>query len=324
MDQKHAVVLQSRIEEAAAFAERTNKAAVLVVQQFPVRHDSGIRFPPVRESIANILAFVELGTAADLDEVLARAATFDWVAVDCDHKLDESAGIVAAARNRVAGERLLFFSDNQLWFDSALDMVQRIERGLSGRRVLVCGEGPLAESFAMVLPRIGAVAVALDGGTAALECAIVLGAAQKRSSIDDDLVRRLPGNASIYDLGIGNLTPSAADCARDRGMALYRLDNRAGLSSAIVRMLETDSMVRTLMGRARLRDVDVVAGGLLASAGAVIVDDIRRPTVIFGVADGAGRFKPEPLEPADRARVDYVATLVAAALRAAPKGPVRD
>jgi hypothetical protein len=270
----------------------------------------------VRESIANVMAFVELGAACDLASVLDCAGAFNWIAVDCDDKLPASASIVETARAQVAPERLLFYSDNQVWFDSALDMVQRLERGVSGKTMMICGAGALADSLTAALPRLGASVVAPDAGNSHVSVAIVLGASQKRESIGPALIQELPANASVYDLGIGNLTLDAAELARSRGLRLYRLDNRAGISSAIVRLLETDHMVTTLMGRARLRNVEVVAGGLLAPPGAVVVDDIRHPTMIFGVADGHGRFKREPLDPDDRERVQYIRSLIGRALDA--------
>ncbi len=148
-----------------------------------------------------------------------------------------------------------------------------------------------------------------DGADAVARASIVLGVEQKREAIQLALVDQLPDGASVYDIGIGSLSRDAADRARARGLRLYRLDNRAGISSAIIRMLETDFMVGKLMGHLRLKDVDIVAGGLLAPPGAVIVDDIRDPTVIFGVADGHGRFR-EPLEAADESRVRFVDSLM--------------
>jgi hypothetical protein len=312
----HLAILNDRLDEIAVLAARTNKATVLVVQQFPIAEDRGVCFPPVRESIANLMAFVELGAAQDVVAILDGAGSFNWVAVDCDHKLPESRAIVQAARTRVPPHRLLFYSDNQVWFDSALDMVQRLERGVSGKTMMICGAGPLADSLTAALPSLGASVVGPDAGNSHVRVAIVLGASQKRESIGPALIQALPADASVYDLGIGNLTPDAAELARSRGLRLYRLDNRAGISSAIVRLLETDHMVTTLMGRARLRNVEVVAGGLLAPSGAVIVDDIRHPTMIFGVADGCGRFKREPLDPDDRERVQYIRSLIERALAA--------
>ena len=306
------VVFRDRLAAVADFARRTNKATVLVVQQFPTPGGLRVLFPNVRESIANILAFVELGTAADLAWVLEEADGhgFNWIAVDCDQKLSESAAIVDAARTRIAPDRLLFYSDNQVWFDSGLDIVQRIEHGVTGKRVLLCGTGPLADCFREALRRIGAAVVDRDRLDARdTPPAIVLGAAQKRETIDDGLVTRLPAHAGVYDIGIGNLTAGAAEIARARGLRLYRLDNRAGISSAIVRLLETDFMVGKLMGHLRVKNVDIVAGGLLAPPGAVIVDDIRDPAVIFGVADGRGRFR-EPLDAADEEHIAFVRSLM--------------
>ena len=94
-------VFRERLEAVVALATRTNKATVLVVQQFPVAEDAGVLFPHVRESIATIMGFVELGTADDLSWVLDTAhEAFNWIVVDCDQKLPGSAGVVALARNR--------------------------------------------------------------------------------------------------------------------------------------------------------------------------------------------------------------------------------
>ena len=313
-------VMRDRVADIVALTARTRKAAVLVVQQFPTEERCAPRFPPVRESIANLMAFVELGAVAHLETVLDEAQTFDWIAVDCDDKISESAAIVSLARARVPKERLLFYSDNQVWFQSAFDMVQRIEGGLSGKTAIVCGTGPIADALVSWLPRIGATVARPESlsETTEIDASIVLGASQKQVSVDVALVERLPAAASFYDLGLGNLSLAAADRARARGCALYRLDNRAGISSAIIGLLETDHLLTTLMGRATLRGIDVVAGGLLGTPGAVIVDDIRRPRVIFGIADGAGRFRPEPLSAEDREHLDFVRTLIAETQGTAP------
>lgn len=303
-------LLRLRAAEAERLARETNKASVLVIQQFPVAEDSEPLVPPVRESIANILGFVEIGTAEQVARVLDVAgATVDLVALDCDQKLPESSAIVECARRRLASERLLFYSDNQAWVDSAVDMVQRLEGGITGQSVLLCGTGALVDQLALILPRLGAVMVTPDE-TGAARADIILGASQKRVSVELAFVEAVRPGVSIYDVGIGNVSAAAARRARERQLRLYRLDNRAGISSAVVRLLETDHMVRRLMGMLRVRDVDIVAGGVLAPPGAVVVDDIQTPTIAFGVSDGAGRFRPQPLSGEDQARLDFVKSLM--------------
>jgi hypothetical protein len=314
--ERYAPTVQARCREVEALIERTNKLAVLVVQQFPVASDAELLCPPVRESIATIMMFVELGTPDDLLWVLDETRqTCKMVALDCDQKLATSAAIVAQARATIAPERLLLYSDNQAWFDSSLDMIQRIERGVTDRTILLCGTGALADHMTFTLPRLGARVLRPHESGTPDDVPIVVGAAQKTTSIDEALVQRLPPETPIYDIGIGNLTAGAADLARTRRLRLYRLDNRAGISGVVLRLLETDYMVSKLMGHVRVRDVDIVAGGLLAPPGAVIVDDIRQPTVIFGVADGGGRFRDRPLSPEDQARIDFVSSLTVNASR---------
>jgi hypothetical protein len=312
--ERHRATLQARCRAVEALTARTNKLAVLVVQQFPVGTDEELLCPPVRESIANILMFVELGTVADFEWILQDAmACCGVVALDCDQKLPGSAALVDRARALVAADRLMLYSDNAAWFDSAIDMIGRIHQGVTGRGVVLCGTGALADQAAFSLPRLGAKLVTPADVTPASEVAIVIGAAQKAPSIDADLVARLPDGAAIHDIGIGNLTAEAATLARARQLPLYRLDNRAGISSAIVRLLETDYMVTKLMGHVHVRGVDIVAGGLLAPPGAVIVDDIRSPAHVLGVADGQGRFRLTPLSAEDQARLDFVTSLTVGA-----------
>jgi hypothetical protein len=300
-----------RLAEAGQLARQTRKAAVLVLQQFPVAEAQPPLVPPVRESIANILAFAEVGEAADAAAVVELAGDrLDVIALDCDQKLPQSRAIVETVERSVPPERLLRYSDNQAWFDSALDMVQRLSAGVTGRTGVVAGSGYIADQLRYVLPRLGAHIEGADANGHAERSDFVLGAAQKQPCITRALLDRVPGHAAVYDLGIGTLFADAADRARARGLNLYRLDNRAGISSAIIRLLETDYMVRRLMGRVRVRDVDIVAGGLLAPAGAVVVDDISNPTVVFGVSDGEGRFRSGPLSPEDTARMDFVRSLI--------------
>src|SRR5262249_696149 len=155
----------------------------------PVASDAELLCPPVRESIATIMMFVELGTPDDLRWVLDETRqTCKMVALDCDQKLPTSGAIVAQARASVSPDRLLLNTDNQAWFDWWLDMIQRIEQGVTDRTILLCGTGALADHMSFSLPRLGA-RVLRPQETASLEGVhIVVGAAQKSTSIDEALV----------------------------------------------------------------------------------------------------------------------------------------
>ena len=140
-------------------------------------------------------------------------------------------------------------------------------------------------------------------------CTELIGCAIKTPSIDDSLVARLPDNARIFDVGIGNFTPKAVARARERGLRIYRFDSRAGLSSMVLRLLETDDLVRRKMGRIEVKGVEIVAGGLLGAPGAIVVDSINDPAYLIGVADGCGNLKSE-LTTEDHENMAFVSELI--------------
>ena len=107
------------------------------------------------------------------------------------------------ARARVKPEQLLFYSDNQVWFDSGLDIVQRLEGGLTGktrsavrrrsaRRLL---RGRAAEDWRVRRE------FRTTWRSPVAPPSLVLGASQKRESIGDAIVERLPAGSALYDVG---------------------------------------------------------------------------------------------------------------------------
>ena len=57
--------------------------------------------------------------------------------------------------------------------------------------------------------------------------------------------------------------------------------------------LETDFLINNLMGVTKINKTIVVAGGILGKENSVVVDNIKNPNYILGIADGSGKFKKE-------------------------------
>ena len=278
-------IFQNRLEEVKELVETTNKSSVLVIQQFPVETDTQVLIPNVRESISNIIGFIELGTVEVLSEIVQIAdGEFDVVIFDGDIKCKASKELINYATSKVKSSRLFFYSDNNAWADSAIN-------GLHNKSIYLAGEGILYEATKSRLENYG---VNLSDDNGAID--IIIGASIKQVSVDERSNAIVSNNTKIYDLGIGNFSPAFLKNAFDKGAEIYRIDIRAGISSTILSLLETDYLISKMMGQARFKGIDVVAGGIMGKEGAIVIDDINNPNYVIGVADGKGFLKHQLTE----------------------------
>ena len=295
-----------RIDMVKLLVESTNKSSVLIIQQFPVTSETGAKFPKVRESISNILAFVELGDIDSLHEVIKMAdGFFDNIVLDRDMKLPLSKTLLETAKKSIKKTSLFFYSDINTWADTAIQFILQKETHLDKERVMLMGEGPLYDILLSRLHLFGVniVTDALD------PIDVLIGAALKSVSTPDTMLEQLNEKARLYDVGIGNFTATLVEAAIAKGHLVFRIDMRAGMASVVIHILETDYLIRHMMGQARIKEVELVAGGVMGRKNAVVIDDIHAPLNILGVADGMGNFKTV-LNEADSVRVNFVKRLI--------------
>jgi hypothetical protein len=65
-------------------------------------------------------------------------------------------------------------------------------------------------------------------------------------------------------------------------------------------LLETDDLVKHVMGAGTMQGIDVVAGGTMGKDGAIILDNINQPSAIIGIADGRGNVRTPREEETDK------------------------
>ncbi|MDX9713886.1 MAG: hypothetical protein RBT37_00490 [Dissulfurispiraceae bacterium] len=95
----------------------------------------------------------------------------------------------------------------------------------------------------------------------------------------------------VYDLMSGATTAEIAQVLLDNGAEVVRLDGYAALAGEIIGLIDAQKLVDQIMGRRNINSVSVVAGGVWGHDGDVIVNSIKAPTKIIGIADGNGWLK---------------------------------
>lgn len=301
------ILFNQRLQEVNKLVEETNKTSVLVIQQFPIDSDVNTLIPNVRESLSNILAFVELGNISVLKEVLELAdGIIDNIVVDSDIKCEHSKKIVEFAKENIKSSKKFYYSDNNTWADSAINFLQQISEGVYNKNILLAGQGTLFNAVKRKLSDYQPNYVSLNHNS---PVDLIIGASIKNQSIGIEQIPLVSADTKIYDVGIGNFSHDFLKASNKIGASVYRIDIRAGISSSVLNILETDYLISNVMGEAQIKDTHIVAGGAMGGDGAIIVDDINHPSHVIGVADGKGNIKNK-LSKEDQNKIGFVKRLI--------------
>ena len=300
-----------RLQVAKQMMAETNKASVLFMVQIPDRDNNDLLLPITRESLSNIICFVEIGDASLVDFIIEQAeGIIDKIVLDVDYKRAASREIIEAVRNQ---NRIpvMEYSDLKMWGDSSVDFVLQNEKNHLPLRVLLLGHSYLTtyilQSFLLrdvdiyMLPEDYLDEYALDDHVqvairskrlhrveAEKEFDIIIGSNLKREC-DCKRLESISAK-SVYDIGLQNFSREYISSQMAKGVEVYRFDNRAAVSSVVLNLMETDELIKHVMGRAEIADMHIVSGGLMGKKGDFVVDHITNPHSVLGIADGHGSF----------------------------------
>ena len=98
----------------------------------------------------------------------------------------------------------------------------------------------------------------------------------------------------VIDASRYSLSKKTLETLKQKNIEVYRLDMRAALISEVLLRLETINLVENVCGIDIIDKVRVVAGGQIGTEGDIIVDSIKSPRRVIGIADGLGGVFSEP------------------------------
>lgn len=308
--------LEERLQVVKELVDNSNKQSVLIIQQHPGCGNDYMHFPPVRESISNIIVFAEVSNPFQAEEILKVSSNrIDRFILDLDNKRENSAAIIEKVKLYPLPSKLLFYSDFDVWGGAAVDFMTELEGDLRDKNILLYGHNYLSTRVLRRLLTVGAKVYAplqnkcgrqfpLDNETIVqFESDNLKDSDSYRGVYDIVVGSEILNSAgcvnntiqtkSIFDIGLGNFTKEFINSASKCGSKVYRFDNRAGISSMVLGLMETNYLVSKNMGSVQIGNIKVESGGLLSEENTIIVDNAFAPSFIFGVADGRGLFKKE-------------------------------
>ena len=191
--------------------------------------------------------------------------------------------------------RLLPYADEIAGLISACHIVAIESHNKNSKEVAVIGDNARAEMFRRLVPCWGLSIV--DDKDAPI--IVLAGKARDYKPLFH------PGLIMIYDLMSGVITSEIAKILFVKGVKVVRLDGRAALISEVISLFDAKELADEISGRANINNVPVVAGGFWGNLGDVVVNSIKTPTQIIGIADGEGAIKLE-LDENDMHKIELV------------------
>jgi 4-hydroxy 2-oxovalerate aldolase len=308
-------------KEISTIARKTGRCSIFTIAFTPV-DGSAPRFPFVRTNAMYVVGNAEVCSAEQATEVASAVdGIVEFVLMDGEQKDGSHQNAYQSVVDVVQKSQVLSYRDSDAHLDAAEAIVAQLLPGLAGQAVAVCGLSSFGVKLALRLSERGARVLIWDEDDLALQTAtellsrwgafeggsinepvralrpedqvrILIGGSVRRPTVTRELIQHLVPNGTLLDGGVGSLTEAAVEEAIRRGMRVFRLDMRAGLSGQIATHLETLDLLRSVVGAGELDGIRVVAGGSVGKRGSVVVDAIRHPTRVIGIADGRGGLLP--------------------------------
>lgn len=196
----------------------------------------------------------------------------------------------------ISGKKVLMIGTGNIAFKLALRLAERNVKvfieGRNANKVLTA-----IDAINMILPKYSEFPVEqfnAENHEGNFDALIPFISSEK--VVDKSYINLLNKSSISIDGGIGNFTEGYIANALKKNSKVIRLDVRISLPFAEA-SLKTSSSSYTffedICGSRTIDGVDTVAGGVIGRAGVVIVNQIKDPTQVIGIANGYGGVKSE-------------------------------
>lgn len=291
----------------------------------------------IQNTHTHIVGSVALTTTEQLVSTLEIVdGMVDVVFLDVDHKPfgPDSSALVASQRLRKS--LLLTYLDSRVWVDAVEDQIVRLlGEVLVGVPLVIVGDHPKSRFLTLRLAErraaVGVLGAPVGKGAplpaqhmrpfsfdpehlditymevdspAALDwlsrarLVVVWTGDQPGFGVRE--ASYLSTGTYVLDAAIGNVSQEGLDEIRHRGALPIRVNIWPALAGALTAAHESARVYHESLGWGTIAGVSVVAGGAIGQSGDIVVDDLRQPTRVIGVADGRGgvlfSYGPEHLD----------------------------
>ncbi|VVB80266.1 UDP-N-acetylglucosamine--N-acetylmuramyl-(pentapeptide) pyrophosphoryl-undecaprenol N-acetylglucosamine transferase [uncultured archaeon] len=284
--------------------------------EFPYKSEKDSFLLPIRTSNNCVVGACKIFDKKEaLDLISFLDGKIDYLFLDCETKNQDFFDIEEKAKSLIKSSQVFSIKVNDITAKSADLLISQLASPLLNKQVVIVGCGNIGSKLAMKLSERGALVYItnkdLKESTKVAESLnnlilnkencitpfdisdlsffdnadIVVGFSPSYSqSISPQMLERVKPKSLILDGGIGTIQENCFKL----DLKFIRLDIRSGFLGYIDSILKTNEMIQNDLGEVVIGGTKLVSGGFISNEGTIILDSIKNPTNILGVADGKG------------------------------------
>ncbi|MDR9793256.1 hypothetical protein Q8A72_09750 [Aeribacillus pallidus] len=276
-----------------------------------------------RRSTSKIKAYGFFIGDRDIGEAVCKYVDgkASYILVDTENK--QNFNLFSIAKKNISNSLVIPFKPNDVTVESCDLLVRHLlAEDIQGKKVLIFGSGNLASKVALrlaereatvfiwarnqekattivdalnyILPKYNDTKIRLFHQNDQYNFDLMISFLSSENIISADFLNYLKQDGTVIDGGINNFSKDFIEVALNNGVSFIRLDTRIAFHYALMNLnLETFHFFDNVFGTREIEQIRCVAGGILGRNGDVIIDQIKNPTQVVGIANGLGGVKHE-------------------------------
>lgn len=282
-------------EKATFIAEQTQSLAgkwgnigVLNIVQGFRRGHSGFVSNAIHEGKNYMVSNAEVYTPEEAVEIsLLIDGKIDFVLLDIDHKTSQSSKIISGVRSSLVKTKILEYSDVEVWSRSISHLLIYRMKEFIGKKILIIGKNSLGNYLMNQLLQLGAEVASIGSDVLNMNVTDSSAIVLCEEVVPEFQLAGLKDQI-IIDGWIGSFGKKLAEDIHRRSLKVYRPEMNIFIHAEIQAGIGCAQLISERQGVKTIGDLLIASGGIIVPEGSVIVDSIKRPAKVFGIADGRG------------------------------------
>lgn len=322
-------ILKKKYFEAKKLSKKKNKKLTFLIGNTKKIEKDNYYFTPPRITdklvVFGIIVFKE---SVAIEACRFLDGKVEIFFVDAEKKIfpkkEGSPGnIERRVREEIKRSSIYIYKGNDLTVDAVNLIISQYFnqdlRGASGKKIGVVGAGNIGSKIGLNLIELGAKVylnrrnkkklscivnainyikpfntkekvIATDKITASTNADVLVGSSNGKPIINIKMINLLKKNSIIIDAGKGTLTKGAIEQANKKNINIFRADIFPSLEGLISKTFSMERQIKKLLKKKKIKNINIFNSGKLGGYGDIIVNDIDKPSIVYGICDGKGDF----------------------------------